>query len=205
MNTHAISQRMRANAILEREIPASAVFVQPPQHNWARYKSLERAWRTRTAVIGPLSALAAVAVLAWRAVHGMPVSEVRWFCAVGLGLLLPSLARLALFTLLAAPRKITLHAHTLHLSGLGHVRPDQVMRWSLRGNVIPPGGGPNCTRLHITYLRLGLEREWSMLLDDGDETARLLRLLQERLPQTGGGWTGRIRGVIGIEARALSR
>lgn len=195
--------RVSAQDASGERVPA-VTFVQPLRCNWVRYVTLMRKWQRHFRMLGVLAACMAVLVLSWRAADGMPVSEGRLAFAIGSGFLLTWLSRLAFLVLLAAPKKLTFTNHAMHLSGFGCVRMGRALRWSLRRNVPTQGVGINCAELRLTYLWCGHEREWRMLVDDGADAARLLRILQERLPQAVSDARMR-RPVIAIESGALSR
>lgn len=203
MNKYCDSQRVNAQDVSREGVPA-VTFVQPSHCNWLRYVGLMRTWRRHFRTLGALAACVAVLVLSWRAAEGVPVSVGHWLFAIISGILLTWLSRLAVLVLLSAPRKLTFTKHEIHLSGLGWVRIKRALRWSIRRNVLTEKGGPSCAELRLTCLWCGHEREWRMLVDDEADAARLLRILQERLPQAVGDPRMR-QSVIAIESGAWSR
>lgn len=182
-----------------------ATFVQPQHCNLAQYQLLARVWHRRFWAIGVLAVCVAVLVLSWRTVEGEHVPETRWFFAIGSGLMLSWISRLTVLVLLATPKRLIFEKGSLHLSGWWGMRVRRALRWSLRRNAFAEKQRPSCAELRLTYLWLGHEREWRMLVDDKTDAARLLRILQERLPQAAGGEERTGRSVITIESGALSR
>ncbi len=204
MKRHCGSQRTRALGG-GGERGSVAMFVQPQHCNWAQYQLLARVWRGRFWAVGVLAVLVAVLVLSWRTVEGEHVSQERWFFAIGSGLMLAWISRLTVLVLLATPKRLTFEKGSLHLSGWWGMRVRRALRWSLRRNAFAEKRRPSCAELRLIYLWLGHEREWRMLVDDEADAARLLRILQERLPQAAGDEARSRQSVITIESGALSR
>lgn len=193
-------------AVPEGSSAGSALqFVQPRRCNWARYEHLERIWHQRFYLLGMIASMLAVGVLGWRMSNGEHITPERWMGAVISGLLLGWMIRLALFVRLAAPKHICFSSDHIALSGLGHLKPCQILRWSLRRGLAADPKAPPCACLEIGCHWLGHEHHWTMLLDDQTDAPRLLRVLQERLPNACQSSTARKHAAIGIEAGALSQ
>jgi hypothetical protein len=167
----------------EQSQPCAAVhFMQPKHHNWVKYKQVTRAWHRKMNVAAALATVIIVSMLGWRAAAGEHISPERWLCGLGSGWFIALMARLALFAALAAPRHIGFQNGMIRLSGLGMVKPGQVLRWSLyRGVMLKTHDGPSA-HLEILCRWFGWERQWRMSLHDNAEAERLRQHLELLLP-----------------------
>lgn len=130
---------------------------------------------------GWVSVLALV-TLGWRAAAGEPVSDMRWLAAATSGVFVVGMVRLGLFVLLSAPHFIRFQADGVFLSGLGLLRPAQVLQWSVR-HLEKRRRQNDCVQVEICCVWHGLDRRWVMVLEKGQEAARLEELLETAFPQ----------------------
>lgn len=170
-------------ASVSQSQPCAAVhFMQPKHHNWAKYKQVTRALHGKINMAAALVTVIIVIMLGWRAAAGEHISPERWFCGVGSGWFIAWMGRLGLFAALAAPRHISFQNGMIRLSGLGILKPDQILRWSLHhGVMLNTHEGP-CAHLEILCRWFGWERRWMMSLHDNAEAERLRQHLDFLLP-----------------------
>lgn len=185
---------------------ASLWIEEPLRFHRARYEHLTRILHGKFNQASALLTCMILSVLGWRAAAGEYVSPERWLCGLLSGWFIVSMARLALFTCLAAPRGISYAQGRLRISGLGILRTDQVLHWSIqRGVRISVHAKPGA-RLQICCRWCGCERHWMMLMEEGPDIERLQQVLEMHLrcsPHAAN--TEPMRRTIQIEAGILSQ
>ncbi len=167
-----------------RSEEASVWIEEPIPFHRARYEHLMRILHRKFNQASALLTCMVLIALGWRATGGEYVSPERWLCGLLSGWLIVSMARLALFTCLAAPRGICYSQGRLRISGLGTVRAEQILHWSFQRGIRISGHAKPGARLQICCRWYGCERHWTMLMDEGRETERLERLLEMHLPRS---------------------
>lgn len=163
--------------------PSAVVqFVQPKHHTWVRYKTMAHALHGKINLAAAVVTVIIVILLGWRAAGGEHISPERWLCGVGSGWFIGWMGRLALFAALAAPRHISFQDGMIRLSGLGLLKPERVLRWSLHRGVMWNTDEEPCAHLEILCRWFGWERRWMMSLHDNAEAERLQQHLDHLLP-----------------------
>lgn len=163
---------------------ASLWIEEPMIFHRARYERLTRILHGKFNQASALLTCVVLIVLAWRAADGESVSPERWLCGLLSGWFMVSMARLALFTCLAAPRGICYAQGRLRVSGLGTLRAKQILHWSFQHGIRINAHAKPGARLQICCRWCGCERHWTMLMEEGPETERLERLLEMHLPRS---------------------
>lgn len=163
---------------------ASLWIEEPMIFHRARYERLTRILHGKFNQASSLLTCVVLMVLAWRAADGESVSPERWLCGLLSGWFMVSMARLALFTCLAAPRGISYAQGRLRISGLGTLRAKQILHWSFQHGIRINAHAKPGARLQICCRWCGCERHWTMLMEEGPETERLERLLEMHLPRS---------------------
>ena len=154
---------------------------EPMRFNWVRYERLMRTLHGKITLAAVLVTTVVLLMLGWRAENGEPISPERWLCGAGSGWFITWMVRLALFTFLAAPRFVRFMPGGIHLSGLGALRPDQILHWKLHREVTSDSGERAGARLEIGCRWLWWERRWTMFLNDATQADLLHHLLKTRL------------------------
>ncbi|MDI1313056.1 hypothetical protein [Prosthecobacter sp.] len=178
-------KRRRLHRVATRSAAETSLWIEEPvRFHRARYEHLTRILHGRFNQASALLTCMILTVLAWRAGGGVYVSPERWLCGLLSGWFIVSMARLALFTCLAAPRVICYSHQRLRISGLGTLRAERILHWSLqRGVRISTHAKPGA-RLQICCRWWGRERKWTMLMEEDLETERLELLLQRHLSRS---------------------
>jgi hypothetical protein len=171
-------RRRRSHRAAARSADETSLWIEEPlRFHRARYEHLTRLLHGRFHQAAALLTCLILIVLAWRASGGVHVSPERWLCGLLSGWFIVSMARLALFTCLAAPRVICYAQGRLRISGLGTLRAERILHWSIqRGIRINANARPGA-RLQICCRWCGCERHWTMLMEEDLETERLEHLL----------------------------
>ena len=199
-------QVRRATATIDEE--SSLWIEEPTRFHRARYEHLTHHLYGRFPWVATLLSCLILLMLGLRATGGELVSPERWMCGLLSGWFIVSMARLALFTFLAAPRGLCYAHGRLRISGMGTLRAEQILHWSiLRGVKISPHTKPGA-QLQLCCRWCGCERHWTMLMEEGQETERLQRLLEVQLPrspQSHAATTPAMQRTIQIEAGILSQ
>ena len=178
-------RRRRARRASVRSADKASLWIEEPQRfHRARYEHLTRILHGRFHHISTLLTCLILIMLGWRAGVGEYISPGRWLCGLLSGWFIISMARLALFTCLAAPRAISCAPGRLHVSGLGTLRTEQILFWTIQRGVKIPANAKPGARLHICCRWCGCERHWTMLMEEGQETERLQHLLEVQLPRS---------------------
>ena len=173
----------RPAAMLRTE-EASLWIEEPMVFHRGRYERLTRILHGKFNQASALLTCMVLIGLGWRAACGVYVSPERWLCGLLSGWFIVSMARLALFTCLAAPRGICYAQGRLRVSGLGKLRAEQILHWSFQHGIRINAHGKPGARLQICCRWCGCERHWTMLMEEGPETERLERLLEMHLPRS---------------------
>jgi hypothetical protein len=196
----------RAAAKIDEE--SSLWIEEPMRFHRARYEHLTHHLHGRFQLVAALLSCLILLMLGLRATGGELVSPERWMCGLLSGWFIISMARLALFTFLAAPRGLCCAHGSLRISGLGTLHAKQILHWSIQREVrISPHAKPGA-QLQLCCRWCGCERHWTMLMEEGQETERLQRLLEAQLPrstQSRVESTPAIQRTIQIEAGILSQ
>lgn len=179
----------------ETTVVAAAVrFEQPRRFNWRRYEDARKAWSERIMLAGTLVSGLALVTLLWRMAEGEPVSHARWLLGTGSGFFVVWMLRLALFVVLSAPHFISFAGGRVRLSGLGLLRPEQILHWTVQ-----PGKRRRrqkaSLRIDIGCLWHGTETQWSIDMEEGAEAVQLQHWLKTACPHA----------VLGRPARASLR
>lgn len=183
--SHTQHRRRRLRRTSMRSAEETSLWIEePPRFHRARYEHLTHILHGRFHQISALLTCLILIMLGWRAAGGEYVSPGRWLCGLLSGWFIVSMARLALFTCLAAPRGISCAQGRLHISGLGTLRAEQILHWSIQRRVKVGSHGRPGARLQICCLWCGCERHWTMLMEEGQETERLQHLLEVQLPRS---------------------
>jgi hypothetical protein len=175
-------------------------FVEPLRFHWARYEYLTRLLQSKRHLAAALLSCVILIMLRWKAESGAPISPVRWLYAGVSGWFIVSMSRLALFTCLAAPRFICHAQGKLRISGLGTVRAEHILNWSIERGVVICVRAKRGVKLHLCCRWFGWRRHWTMLMEDGPEVERLRGLLEAALPRPAAPNVLRIGRAIPIEA-----
>lgn len=185
---------------------ASLWIEEPLRFHRARYEHLTRHLHGKFNQTSALLTCMLLLVLVARAAGGEYVSPERWLCGLLSGWFIISMARLALFTCLAAPRSICYAQGRLRISGLGTLHAEQIRHWSFQHGVRISSHARPGVRLQICCRWCGFERHWTMLMEDNPETERLEQVLKAHLPRLSlaSGRLPRPR-TIQIEAGILSQ
>lgn len=200
-------RRIHRAAVRVRSAPETSLCIEEPMRfHRARYEHLTRTLHGRFHQAAALLTCMILIVLAWRATGGAHISPERWLCGLLSGWFIVSMARLALFTCLAAPRVICYAQGRLRISGLGTLRAERILHWSIqRGIRISAHARPGA-RLQVCCRWCGCERHWTMLMEEDLETERLEHLLQMHLPRSShAASTPPLNRTIQIEAGILSQ
>jgi|GEM_PF-1406730 len=199
-------QVRRAATTMDEE--SSLWIEEPMRFHRARYEHLKHHLHGRFHLAAALLSCLILLMLGLRATGGELVSPERWVCGLLSGWFIVSMARLALFTFLAAPRGLWYAHGRLRISGLGTLRAEQILHWSIqRGVRISPHTKPGA-QLQLCCRWCGCARHWTMLMEEGQETERLQRLLEVQLPrstQSHAATTSARQRTIQIEAGILSQ
>lgn len=166
------------------EAQANIQFVQPMCLNRARYEQIRHALHAKVCVIATLVTTLVMASLWWKAAHGEHVSFERWLLGAASGWFVARMFRLGLFAWLSTPCCVSFHAGVIRLSGLGELKPEEVLNWTLARDVEPDTHTRRCMHLEILCRRSGRTARWTMLLTDDDEAQRLQRFLESHLPNS---------------------
>lgn len=179
--------------------------AEPLRFHWARYAHLTHCLHEKCHLMAALLSGLILSLLAWKAEHGAHISPERWLSGMVSGWFIICMIRLALFTCLAAPRFICCTHGQLRISGIGTLRMDQILHWSIENKVKVRACAGTGARLQIGYRRLGCERHWTMLMEDGPDTEKLERLLEAQLPHHVNATEQCLGGTIQIEAGMLTQ
>lgn len=171
-------------AAVLRNDETSLWIEEPLLYHRARYEHLTRLLHGKFNQASALVTCMVLIVLGWRAAGGEYVSPERWLCGLLSGWFIVSMGRLALFTCLAAPRGICYAQGRLRISGLGTLKAKQILHWSLQHGIKISTHAKPGARLQICCRWCGCERHWTMLMEEGQETERLERLLEMHLPRS---------------------
>ena len=207
---HLVQPRLRQARRGAAKIDAetSLWIEEPMRFHRARYEHLTHHLQGRFHLAAALLSCLVLLMLGLRATGGELVSSERWLCGLLSGWFIVSMARLALFTFLAAPRGLCCARGRLSISGLGTLRAKQILHWSIqRGVRISPHAKPGA-QLQLCCRWCGCERHWTMLMEEGQETERLQRLLEAQLPrstQSHPATTPAMKRTIQIEAGIMSQ
>ncbi len=185
--------------------PSSLRIEEPLRIHLARYEHLTRHLQGKFNLAAAMLTVLILIVLGWRAQSGEPVSPERWLCGALSGWFILAMTRLALFTWLAAPRFICCSQGKLQVSGLGTLRTEQILNWSVEHQVMIRACAKPCAKFQISCLWHGCQRHWTMLMEEDDETERLLHLLEMQLPCSAHTSQKPMRPTIQIEAGVLSQ
>jgi hypothetical protein len=178
---------------------------EPLRFHLARYEHLTRHLQGKFNLAAVLLTGLILLVLGWRAQCGESVSPERWLCGALSGWFILAMTRLALFTCLAAPRFICYAQGKLQVSGLGTLRTEQILHWSIEHQVMIRACAKPCAKFQISCRWHGCERHWTMLMEEGRETERLQHLLEVQLPCSAHTPDKQLRTTIQIEAGVLSQ
>ena len=199
-------QVRRAAAKIDEE--TSLWIEEPMRFHRARYEHLTQHLHGRFNLAAALLSCLILLMLGWRATAGEFVSPERWLCGLLSGWFMVSMARLALFTCLAAPRSLCYAQGRLRISGMGTLRAEQILHWSIQSGVkIGPHAKPGA-QFQLCCRWCGCERHWTMLMEEGQESERLQRLLDVQLPRSTpshASTTPAMQRAIQIEAGILSQ
>lgn len=195
-------RRRRIHRVTTRSADEASLWIEEPMRfHRARYAHLTRILHGKFNQASALLTCMILIVLAWRAAHGVHISPERWLCGLLSGWFIVSMSRLALFTCLAAPRVICYAHGRLRISGMGTLRAEQILHWSLQRGVRISSHAKPGAQLHICCRWYGRERHWTMLMEEGRETERLQHLLQRHLSRsTPAAITPALNRTIQIEA-----
>lgn len=171
-------------AAVFRSVEASLWIEEPMLFHRARYEHLTRILHRKFTQASALLTCMVLIALGWRAAGGEHISPERWLCGLLSGWFIVSMARLALFTCLAAPRGIYYTQGRLRISGLGTLTAEKILHWSFQHGVRISAQARPGARLQICCRWCGCERHWTMLMEEGPETERLERLLEMHLPRS---------------------
>ncbi|WP_395742924.1 hypothetical protein [Prosthecobacter sp.] len=177
---------------------------EPLRFHLARYAHVTRCLHGKFHLVAALLTAIVLLVLGWKAQHGGAVSPGRWFCGAISGWFIMAMLRLALFTCLAAPRYICYKHGRLHISGLGILRAEQILHWSIEHQLTLRACPGHCAKFQISCRWHGSERHWTMLMDEGRQTERLQSLLERQMPCSASLSPPTLRPPIPIEAGILS-
>jgi hypothetical protein len=177
-------RRLTGPAAVLRSEEASLWIEEPMIFHRARYERLTRILHGKFNHASALLTCVVLIVLAWRAAGGEHVSPERWLCGLLSGWFMASMARLALFTCLAAPRGICFAQGRLRISGLGTLRAEKILHWSFQHGIRISAHAKPGARLQICCRWCGCERHWTMLMEEGPETERLERLMEMHVPRS---------------------
>ena len=191
-------------AAASREDDASLHIEEPLRFHLARYGHLTRGLHGRLNLAAALLTTLILIMLGWRAQDGESISPARWLCGLLSGWFIIAMLRLALFTCLAAPRFICWTHGKLQISGLGTLRPGQIHHWSIEHKVMLHECAKPCAKFIICCRKLGCERHWTMLMEEGRQTEQLQRLLDLHLPGGAQSSGASLSPAIQIEAGLLS-
>ncbi len=183
----------------------SLQIAEPLRFHWARYAHLTHCLHGKCHLVAALLSGLILSMLAWKAENGEHISPERWLCGLVAGWFIICMIRLALFTCLAAPRFICYSHGQLRISGLGTLRTDQILHWSIEHKVSVSACARPGAQFQICCRWLGYERHWAMLMEDGPETEELERLLEVQLPHRANDIEQHLGRTIQIEAGILSR
>ncbi|WP_395751932.1 hypothetical protein [Prosthecobacter sp.] len=157
---------------------------EPARLHRARHDRLAARMRGKCRIAAWVLTTLVLMVLAWKAGGGQHISPERWVCGLLAGWFTLFMFRAAVFIWQAAPRFVCCEHGQVQVSGLGRLTKAQILNWSIEHQVRIHGRSPRGARLQICCRRLGGERHWTMLMDEGQETERLQRLLEQLLPRT---------------------
>ncbi|MCF7789517.1 MAG: hypothetical protein K9N47_25565 [Prosthecobacter sp.] len=178
-------RRSQTRRTAVRRADETSLWIEEPlRFHRARYEHLTRILRGKFSQVSAVLTCLILFVLGWRAASGEYVSPERWLCGLLSGWFIVSMARLALFTCLAAPRGVCYAQGRLRISGLGILRAEQILHWSIQRGVRISAHAKPGARLQICCRWCGCARHWTMLMEEGQETERLERLLEMHLPRT---------------------
>jgi hypothetical protein len=183
----------------------SLQIAEPLRFHWARYAHLTHCLQGKCHLAAALLSGLILSMLAWKAENGAHISPERWLFGLVSGWFIICMIRLALFTCLAAPRFICYAHGQLRISGLGTLRADQILHWSIEHKVSVRACARPGAQLQICYRWLGYERHWTMLMEDGPETAELERQFEAQLPHRSSATEQSLGRTIQIEAGMLSQ
>ncbi len=175
----------RTHRAAARSANETSLWIEEPMRfHRARYEHLTRILHGKFSQASAMLSCLILFVLGWRAASGEHVSPERWLCGLLSGWFIVSMARLALFTFLAAPRGVCYAQGRLRISGLGTLRAERILHWSIQRGVRINAHAKPGARLQIGCRWFGCERHWTMLMEEGLETERLERLLERHLPRS---------------------
>jgi len=157
---------------------------EPLRFHRARYERLTCCLHGKCNLAAALLTGLVLVMLGWRAESGETISPERWLCGFLSGWFIVGMARLALFTCLAAPRSICYADGRLRISGLGILRAGQVLDWSIQRGVPISSHGKPGARLQICCRWCGCERHWMILMEEGPQVERLQKVLETHLPRS---------------------
>lgn len=202
----APKHRMTGQAITAKSTEDKSISIaEPLRFHRARYEQLTQSLQGRCHLAAVALSCLILLMLTQKAANGEHISPERWLCGGLSGWFIVSMTRLALFTCLAAPRYICHKKGKLRISGLGILRPEQILYWSIERKVMIHPHEKTGSRVHICYRRLGWDWHWAMLMEEGPETERLIRLLEAAAPRTADLAVRHMRRAIPIEAGILSQ
>ncbi len=164
------------------EDSSSLRIEEPLRFHLARYEHLTRPLHGKFNLAAALLTAVILLVLGWRAQYGAFISPERWLCGALSGWFIVAMIRLALFTCLAAPRFICCTQGKLHVSGLGTLRADHILYWSIEHKVMIHACSKPCAKFQLSCRWHGCERHWTMLMEEGPQTERLQSLLEAQFP-----------------------
>jgi hypothetical protein len=153
-------------------------FVQQQRFNWTHYERIKQALHAKVCVIAMLVTAVVMTLLWWKAAHGEHVSHLRWLFGVASGWFVARMFRLSLFVFLAAPRSVSFQNGMLRLSGLGMLKPADVLGWALVRDTAPSTQARRCMRLEILCRWFGRKRRWTMFVSGRGEAERLRHMLE---------------------------
>ncbi len=180
-----LSRRILTRPAAALRTDESSLWIEEPMiFHRARYEHLTRILHGKFNQASALLTCMVLVALSWRAAGGEYVSPERWLCGLLSGWFIVSMARLALFTCLAAPRGIGYAKGRLRISGLGTLRAEQILHWSFQHGIRISAHAKPGVRLQICCRWCGSERHWTMLMEEGQKTERLERLLETHLPRS---------------------
>lgn len=157
---------------------------EPLRFHRARYERLTCCLHGKCHLAAALLTGLVLILLGWRAIGGEAISPERWLCGALSGWFMVGMARLALFTCLAAPRGVCFAHGRLRLSGLGILQAGQVLHWSIQRGVQISSHSKPGARLQICCRWCGCERHWMMLMEEGPQIERLQQVLETHLPRS---------------------
>lgn len=192
-------------AAAETDAHSSLRIVEPLRVHLARYVHLTRRLQGRLHLAVALLTCLVLLGLAWKAHLGESISPERWLCGLLSGWFIIAMLRLAIFTCLAAPRFICCTQGGLRISGLGTLRAENILHWSIEHQVMIRACAKPCARFHISCRWHGCERHWTMLMEEGRQTEQLQSLLEMQMPCCGRDSQQPLRPAIQIEAGVLSQ